>query len=854
MIRLLTPRVGLIPLLLASVVLSNCVVIPAIPDGGTVDVIDGSLGDQGVVNPNPDGARDVPTNTTMDGEGRDGSVDPDASMDGNGDGSMSMDGNGGSLDGNGGCFGSGAMMCGAVCVNSQVSTMHCGACGNACPAGINCVNGECNCAAGTVACGGSCVNTQTNITNCGRCGNMCPAGINCVGGVCMCPAGTTACGGTCVSTQSNTMHCGMCNNVCAMGQSCTGGSCQCPMAAPQTCAGACVNVTSDNNNCGACGTICGANRVCTAGACACSGALMACGAACVDLATSAANCGACGRACGATQACVASVCACPMGQRECVPGVCTNVGNNVNNCGRCGVVCPALPGSVATCTGGGCETACAPGFADCDGNAMNGCEADLNNSANNCGACGTRCTAGACVMGGCSEWARQIGRPVEQSIEAGNDVAEDPMGNVYVVGNGFGTLNFGSGPIPLLAHAGYLASYTPRGALRWFRIIDANNNDTAERVTVRMTPGGIRVAISGVMSGMVNFGAGNVGGFLHAYVAEYDGAGMLQWTNTFSRPGFNPPRIGDIAMGPAGEVYLASSTAGFTCGLTDVPNPTPGVIESAALLKFNAMGRYQWTRWPLSERDQSSDGTVVAVDSAGNVIFGGWAHSIVDLGGGPRGTAGRLYDVMLAKYDANNMHIWSDVFGLNGNHDTVTGIAINPFSDDVTISGHFFSQINFGAVVLTALGPDSETFLARFRAAGAMGRADHATSRSIINGDFRRDDAPRLTYTDDARLFIYDTTRNIGSYAGFAIPRLPLGRKSVLAELNPASLAVLNVLTLDTTQDNGANLSTGVSGCGTGYVCLTGFFIPSVVIGNTTFTNSGAFNDLEGFIARIARP
>ena len=55
-----------------------------------------------------------------------------------------------------------------------------------------------------------------------------------------------------------------------------------------------------------------------------------------------------------------------------------------------------------SCVGGACTiAACAPGFADCDGLASNGCETNVN-TAVNCRACGTKCPAGqVCGFGGC---------------------------------------------------------------------------------------------------------------------------------------------------------------------------------------------------------------------------------------------------------------------------------------------------------------------------------------------------------------------------------------------------------------------------------------------------------------------
>ena len=75
----------------------------------------------------------------------------------------------------------------------------------------------------------------------------------------------------------------------------------------------------------------------------------------------------------------------------------------------CGNACPVPINVVVTCVGGMCmKGGCAPGFADCDNNPMNGCEVKLATDLNHCGACGKVCAGmgqnavAACVNGACS--------------------------------------------------------------------------------------------------------------------------------------------------------------------------------------------------------------------------------------------------------------------------------------------------------------------------------------------------------------------------------------------------------------------------------------------------------------------
>ncbi len=103
-------------------------------------------------------------------------------------------------------------------------------------------------------------------------------------------------------------------------------------------------------------------------------------------------------------------------QITCDPGFADCDGNGKNgceaslnaptSCGACGVVC-SFPHAAATCPAGACALgACDAGFADCDGNALNGCETPTS-TMNNCGGCGVACddgntcTSESCATGAC---------------------------------------------------------------------------------------------------------------------------------------------------------------------------------------------------------------------------------------------------------------------------------------------------------------------------------------------------------------------------------------------------------------------------------------------------------------------
>ena len=183
---------------------------------------------------------------------------------------------------------------------------------------------------------------------------------------------------------------------------------------------------TDPLNCGACGTVCAlpnATAACVSGVCqigTCNAGFADCDGdpmnGCeTDLLNSTSNCGTCGTPCtfpNASAVCVNGACQmgpCDAGYANCdgntANGCETHVLTSTANCGACGTPC-ILPNATTACVNGTCQiAACNSGFADCDGNAANGCETNLLTDVSNCGSCGQSasdglpCTADVCVSG-----------------------------------------------------------------------------------------------------------------------------------------------------------------------------------------------------------------------------------------------------------------------------------------------------------------------------------------------------------------------------------------------------------------------------------------------------------------------
>ena len=97
---------------------------------------------------------------------------------------------------------------------------------------------------------------------------------------------------------------------------------------------------------------------------------------------------------------------CTLGSADCngdpADGCETILQIDVNNCGACGVVCQGAAGVPPVCSVGKCELDCPSGTDDCNMNPNDGCETNVLDDAQNCGACGLACMGSPCVAGGCA--------------------------------------------------------------------------------------------------------------------------------------------------------------------------------------------------------------------------------------------------------------------------------------------------------------------------------------------------------------------------------------------------------------------------------------------------------------------
>jgi hypothetical protein len=365
----------------------------------------------------------------------------------------------------------GQTRCGETCADLQGDATHCGACGNACPAGQSCTAGRCGCPMGQELCAGACVELRTSTMNCGACGNACPMGQMCVAGACRvdCPLPRTICGAgaamECVDAANDARQLRRLRHRvhdapnaepgCVARGSCGVARCNAPSATATAWRPTAARSTPSPApaHCGGCGVACPA-RAHASNACAMGACTFTCDAGFADCDGDAAN--GCEVDTRGDHAATAAHAAPPAPRPTGSPGArrahapsrpatrasATATGwrptaarstpaSSAAHCGRCGGACPAPANGAAVCTAGVCTLgACSEGFADCNAMDADGCETNVNTSASHCGRCGMVCAGGQmCSSGVCMAGSTMVTFP-----SAGSTVGVSPSGTLGSIG------------------------------------------------------------------------------------------------------------------------------------------------------------------------------------------------------------------------------------------------------------------------------------------------------------------------------------------------------------------------------------------------------------------------------------
>ncbi|HEY3803744.1 MAG TPA: SBBP repeat-containing protein [Kofleriaceae bacterium] len=313
------------------------------------------------------------------------------------------------------------------------------------------------------------------------------------------------------------------------------------------------------------------------------------------------------------------------------------------------------------------------------------------------------------------------GKPIWQlgiggmGIDVPRGVAVDDQGSSYVVGYFDAEATFG--PLgtkkPVGGSDAYVMKVDANGKPKWVQTFGAKRDDAANGVAVH----GNRVLVVGNFLDEIQIGEFDHKSFgsddLFAVCFDLDGNPQWVWT----LGGIDSDGANAVAATPDGGWIIGGSYSD-SISVGNINLKSKGQTD-ALLVKLAPSGDIEWIK---SFGGRYKDTILhVAVDANGNIYIAGHFADVADFGGKPlTAHGGSDNDIVLAKYDRNGDHVWSENFG-NEFNDVAGGIAVDP-AGNITLVGSFENKgpISFGSGdEHTSLG-ESDAYVARFDTNGKL--------------------------------------------------------------------------------------------------------------------------------------
>jgi chitodextrinase len=308
-------------------------------------------------------------------------------------------------------------------------------------------------------------------------------------------------------------------------------------------------------------------------------------------------------------------------------------------------------------------------------------------------------------------WSKRIG---STGSDLGSGIGVDDSGNVVVIGQFQGTVDFGGGGLTSAGGSDiFVAKYSSSGAHVWSKRFGGTGNDSGNAIAVESNGDVVLTGFFGYFGSAVDFGGGpyTSAGGMDIFVAKFSASGAHIWSKPLGGTGQDTGL--SVAVDDGGNVAVTGYFQGTV-------NFGGGSLSSAGgndifLAKFSDSGAHVWSKRFGGTSDDR--GTGVAVAGTGDVVVTGYFNATADFGGGAQVSTGGS-DIFLAKYSSAGTHTWSKVFGTSyGFGDVARGVALDA-SGNVALTGTLLGPLNFGGGALAESG-SYDIFAVKFSASGA---------------------------------------------------------------------------------------------------------------------------------------
>lgn len=304
-------------------------------------------------------------------------------------------------------------------------------------------------------------------------------------------------------------------------------------------------------------------------------------------------------------------------------------------------------------------------------------------------------------------------------------VAVGPTDEVLVAGAfiGRGEVDFGTGPVT--GKGVFVTSFDPSGNLVWARSFSSS---------ARATVGGLAVDALGrtVMSGCappgLDFGTGPLA---NGYAVQFDPMGAVRWARD---GGGTEPGSGMGSMATTlstGDAVVVSFTV-TTGAVVDVGcgplSLAPG--QDAYLARFDGdTGACVFSR-TLGELEPASSLVITSDPGDDDLVIGGELYGTVDAGTSTLAST-QTSGAFVLRMDGNGQPLWGLAFPATDSDD-VGGVAVNPVTHDIGLTGYANAEVDLGGGPITTIGGVFVSVLSR---AGALISADRYGDQNLAAGE-----------------------------------------------------------------------------------------------------------------------
>lgn len=294
-------------------------------------------------------------------------------------------------------------------------------------------------------------------------------------------------------------------------------------------------------------------------------------------------------------------------------------------------------------------------------------------------------------------WANRMGVDRDEVVYR---LATDALGAIYLGGFYRAAIDLGGGELPITNNTRDLlvAKLTEDGEHVWS--VGLHGDTHLQPQSIAVTPDGTAVVLVANVNGDVVAGATTIpsNGDNDILITKLTGDGTIDWVRRFGDDQEQVPT--GVAFDDAGNIIVT----GYFDGEIDFGGAEPltsaGFNRDAFVAKLDPAGDEVWSRVYNGPLDQIPRD--VAVTSTGRILVTGRISGRVDFGGGELVAAGTSSDIFLLALDPDGEHLYSRVWGGEGN-DEAWAVA-GDSGDNALITGRFESEVRFGASLLDAIG------------------------------------------------------------------------------------------------------------------------------------------------------